>query len=145
MTTVQQIVDGAAEEIGVKTAEIPLQPADFQAILNRMNDMGAEWADSGLTPAFIEKLNRTDTVNIDRNAVAAFKYNLALRLASPFQRVISDALALSAKTTLQKLEASVIHIGDVAYPDSLPTGSGNDCGSIFTEDRFFPSNSDENF
>ena len=99
MTTAAQIVDGAAEEIGVKTAEIALEAADAQSILNRMNDMLLEWADSGLTPAFIEVFNLSDTVNVDRNAVAAVKFNLAIRCASAFQKVITQSLALSASST----------------------------------------------
>ena len=42
MTTANQIVNGAAEEIGVKTAEMPLEASDAQVILDRMNDMLTE-------------------------------------------------------------------------------------------------------
>ncbi len=143
MTTVQQIVDGAAEELGVKTAEINLEPGDFQAILTRMNDLGAEWSDIGLLPAFVPVLNSTDTVNIDRNADSALKLNLAIRCASAFQKRVSQELATSALDSLSRLRASQTNI-TVAYPDTLPTGSGNDCG-IFSNDRFFDTNKKENF
>ena len=145
MTTVQQIIDGAAEELFVKTAETNLEAGDYQMFLDRMNDMGAEWADIGLTPAFVPKLNATDTVNIDRNAVGAFKYALAIRCASVFQRAVSQDLNTNSINSLARLRASVINISNVAYPDTLPTGSGNDCGHTFREDRFFPSNKEENF
>ena len=145
MTTVIQIIDGAAEEIGVKTAETPLEAEDYQLFLNRLNDMGEEWADIGLTRSFVPVSNSTDTVEIDRNAVAAFKYNLAIRCAPSFQRVVSGDLRDLASSTLARLEASTDFIGDVEFPDTLPTGSGNDCGSIFREDRFFEENSRENF
>lgn len=144
MTTVQQIVDGAAEEIFVKTAEINLEPADFQAILTRMNDLGTEWADIGLLPAFVEVLNSTDTVSIDRNAVRAFKFNLAIDCAPSFKRsIVSSELRSNANDALSRLRASQTNIV-VAYPDTLPTGSGNDCG-IFSNDRFFDTNKKENF
>ena len=145
MTTALQIINGAAEELFVKTAETALQPEDYQMFLDRMNDLGAEWADIGLTPAFVPVSNSTDTVNINRNAVGAMKFALAIRSASVFQRVVSQSLGESARNSFNRLSASVNNITDVAYPDTLPTGSGNDCGSIFTEDRFFPSNSNENF
>jgi len=145
MTTVQQIVDGAAEEIFVKTAEINLEPGDFQAILTRMNDLGTEWADIGLLPAFVEVLNSTDTVNIDRNAVRAFKFNLAIDCAPAFQRsIVSSELKSNANDALTRLRASQAKTINVAYPDTLPTGSGNDCG-IFSNDRFFDTNKKENF
>ena len=68
MTTAQQIVDGAAEELGVKTAEIALEAADYKAIFDRMNDMLAEWSYKGLTPAFEPVVNSTDEVKVDRYA-----------------------------------------------------------------------------
>ena len=145
MTTVKQIVDGAAEHIGVKTAEIPLQPDDFQVILNNMNDMLSEWADIGLTPAFQEVSDSTDIVSIDRNAVSAVKSNLAILIAPSFQKIVTPALAAISESTLTRLRASVVHIGQVAYPDTLPTGSGNDCQDSFRDDRFFPTNKTENF
>ena len=145
MTTVSQIINGAAEHIGVKTAEIPLQPDDFQVILDNLNDMLTEWSDLGLTPAFQEVSNGTDVVSIERNAVSAVKSNLAMLIAPSFQKVITQGLALIAGNTLSKLETSVVHIGQVAYPDTLPTGSGNGCPDSFRDDRFFPSNKPENF
>lgn len=145
MTTAIQIADGAAEELGVKTSEIALEPGDFQVILDRLNDLGTEWADIGLTPAFQEVANDTDVISIDRNAVAAFKATLAIRCAPAFQRTVTPALAENAKTTLTTLRASVNHIGPVDYPDTLPTGSGNDCAQTFNTERFFEANQKENF
>ena len=145
MTTATQIINGAAEEIGVKTAEIALQPGDFQVILDRMNDMLSEWADLGRAPSFVDVSDGADTVSIDRNAVAAAKYNLAIRIAPSFGRVVTPTLTALAGGTLNNLRTSVNHIGKVAFPDTLPTGSGNDCPDSFNEDRFFPSNQPENF
>lgn len=145
MTTVAQIADGVAEELGVKTAEIALQPGDFQVILDRLNDLGTEWSDIGLTPAFQEVANDTDPVAIDRNAVSAFKFTLAIRCAPAFQRAVTPALAENAKTTLATLRASVNHIGPVDFPDTLPTGSGNDCPDSFNTERFFEESQTENF
>ena len=145
MTTVKQIVDGAAEEIGVKTAEINLEPADFQVILRRMNNMLTEWADLGITPTFNEVFNSTDTVEVERSAVAAIEYNLAVRCAPTFQKIITPALQGLALSTYARLNASTVNLSNVAFPDTLPTGSGNDCPEIFHTDRFFPQNKTENF
>ena len=145
MTTARQIVDGAAEEIGVKTAETTLESADSQVIFDRMNDLLVEWADTGLTPAFNEVADLDDDVNVDRSAIGAVKYALAIRIAPTFQKIITPDLRLLARETLEALERSVIHIGEVALPDTLPTGSGNDCGRIFREDRFFNTNKKVNF
>ena len=144
MTTAQQIVDGAAEELGVKTAEIALEAADYKAIFDRMNDMLAEWSYKGLTPAFEPVVNSTDEVKVDRYAVGAIKYALAIRCASAFQRPVSQALLGMANEALENLRAANIFTGKTAYPDSLPLGSGNrSCD--FDDERFFPTNQTENF
>jgi len=145
MTTARQIVTRAAEEIGVKRAEITLEPADAQVIFDRMNDLLVEWADVGLTPAFTIVADLDDDVNIDSNAKGAVQYALAIRSAPAFQKVVTADLRDLARETLTALERSVIHIGEVALPDTLPTGSGNDCGRVFRDDRFFDTNKKVNF
>lgn len=145
MITAIQIVNSAAEEIGVKTAEVGLESEDFQIFFSRMNDLLLEWADIGLTSAFIEVFNASDTVNIDPNARAAVKAELAIRAAPAFQKIITPGLAKLASDSLSRLEASTDFIGEVAYPDSLPLGSGNQCPDNNLDQRFFPSGKVENF
>jgi hypothetical protein len=145
MTTAQQIIDGAAVKASIKTAEIDLEAFEFQQILDEMNDMLSEWADSGLTPAFTEVTNSTDTVKIDRNAVSAVKNALAIRIAPSFGKIISQGMVLNANESRSRLEASQIFIGEVAYPDSLPTGSGNDCADSSISRRFYTQNKQDNF
>lgn len=145
MTTALDIVNGAAEDIGVKTAEVTLEAEDYQIIFNRMNDMLLEWADIGLTPAFKEVFNPTDVVAIDGNARRAVKANLAVYAAPAFQKIVTPALAEIASVSLSRLQASTDFIGDIEFPDTLPIGSGNQCESVDTYRRFFPSNKDGNF
>ena len=143
MTTALQIVNAAAEKIGVKTSEIALEASDYQVIFDEMNDMLSEWADSNITPSFTDVSLSTDTVNIERDAIGAVKNNLAVRVAPVFGRQITPSLAAIAMQTYNRLLASTVYIGDVAYPDTLPAGSGNDC---YTEDnRFYTPNKSENF
>ena len=145
MATMRQVVSDAFEEIGVKTAEIALTSDELQSGIRRCNDMLTEWADTGITPGYIEVLNGDDTLNVDRNAIGAIKYNLAIRCAPSYQKQITQSLAMMASSTLQALETSAVHIGDVAFPDTLPIGSGNDCGDYYDDYRFFPQNKTENF
>ena len=145
MTTVLEIVNGAAEKLGVKTAESALEASDFQLIVNEMNDLLSVWADKGLTPAFKEVTASTDTVDVDRNAVSAIKSALAIQIAPSFERIVTQALAMIARQSLADLEISTDFIGEIAYPDTLPTGSGNDCGDTAIDRRFFTQNKKETF
>jgi hypothetical protein len=145
MVTMREVVEDALEDISVKTAETPLTSDELQSGIRRVNDMLTEWADIGLTPGYIEVLNGDDVINVDRNAIGAIKTNAAIMLAPSFQKVVSNALVKIASDKLATLEASVSYIGPVAYPDTLPLGSGNDCGNFYDDNRFFPENKTENF
>ena len=143
MVTMREVVQDAMEEIGVKTAEIELTGDELQSGIRRCNDMLLEWDDSGVIVGYNEVLNGDDVLNIDRSAVGAVKYNLAVRLAPSYQKVISQALAAISQSTKDAVMASNCHIGDVAFPDTLPMGSGNACGPDY--DIFFPADETDNF
>jgi len=145
MATMREIVEDAMEEIGVKTAEIALQSDELQAGIRRCNDMLTEWADSGAIYGYTEVLNGDDVVDVDRNAIGTIKYNLAIRCAPSFQKLITPALQFLATSTFDALLASNTDLSNIAYPDTLPLGSGNQCPSNDTDIRFFPNNKPDNF
>lgn len=145
MTTIREVVEDAFEEIGVKTAEVPLTDDELQSGIRRCNDMLTEWDDIGIIFGYTPVLNGDDTINVERNAIGAVKYNLAIRLAPSFQKVVGNALVALASGTMEILMASNSDLSNVAYPDSLPLGSGNQCASNDTDRRFFPNNKTENF
>ena len=145
MTTMLEVVQDAMEEIGVKTAEVALTNDELQSGIRRCNDMLTEWDDLGIIVGYNPVLNGSDTLEVDRNAIGAIKFKLAIRLAPSFQKVVPPSLAESASESFGRLEASSANIGDVAYPDTLPIGSGNQCPNTNTDRRFFNANKNENF
>lgn len=145
MTTIREVVQDAFEEIGVKTAEIPLTDDELQSGIRRCNDMLLEWDDIGIIEGYNEVLNGDDVISVERSAIGAVKYNLAIRLAPSFQKPISASLASLASGTMSVLLASNSYIGEIAYPDTLPVGSGNECQSSYNDDRFFSTNKPSNF
>ena len=145
MTTMLEVVQDAFEEIGVKTAEVSLTDDELQSGIRRCNDMLTEWDDIGIITGYNPVLNGSDTLEVDRNAIRAIKKNLAVDLAASFQKPISMDLAAIASSTLDVLMASSSNIGEIAYPDSLPMGSGNSCGNYDLDNRFFTSNKTDNF
>jgi hypothetical protein len=135
----REVVQDAMEEIGVKTAEIELTGDELQSGIRRCNDMLLEWEDSGVIAGYSEVLNGDDVLNIDRSAVGAVKYNLAIRLAPSYQKAVGHALVAIAQSTMEAVQASNSYIGDIAFPGTLPMGSGNQY------DTFFPVDETENF
>ena len=144
MTTIREVVEDAFEEIAVKTAEIPLTDDELQSGIRRCNDMLTEWDDIGIIVGYTPVLNGSDTIEVERNAIAAVKYNLAMRLAPSFSKPVTQILFSLAEDTLNTLRASSSIVGKVAYPDTLPIGSGNECYD-YNYNRFFNANKTENF
>ncbi len=145
MTTMRVLVQDAFEEIGVKKAEIALTPDELQSGIRRANDLLTSWADIGYIVGYNPVFNGDDIVEIDTSALGAAKYNLATRLAPSYQKAVSIELATIAADTFATLINSNIFIGEVAYPDTLPLGSGNQGCNTNTDARFFNSNKKENF
>lgn len=141
----REVVQDAFEEIGVKTAEVSLTGDELQSGIRRCNDMLTEWDDIGIIVGYNEVLNGDDTINVERSAISAVKYSLAIRLAPSYQKVVSAALASLAGGTMDVLLASSSYIGEVELPDTMPIGSGNECSASDIDRRFFPNNKRDNF
>lgn len=146
VTTVQEVIDAAASHLQVKVAETDLGSDDFQVLLNNLNDMLQTWKDSGITKAFEEVESGDDILKVDRSAIMAIKSNLAIMSATFFNRAITPALSKLASESYTRLLASVVHIGHVAYPDTMPLGDGGRCNSdYFTNEDYPPQNLENNF
>jgi len=140
-----EVVEDAFEEIGVKTAEEALESDELQSGIRRCNDMLTEWDDLGIIVGYNPVLNGDDTLEVDRNAISAIKLKLAIKLAPSYQKPVTVILAQNAAESFGRLEASSSNIGEIAYPDSLPLGSGNQCPSTNIDRRFFNNNKTDNF
>ena len=145
MTTMLEIVEDAFEEITVKTAEVPLTDDELQAGIRRCNRMLVAWADIGNIPGYNPVLNGADTIDIQPEAEEAAITNLAVKLATSFSKPVTQELVLIAGESFTRLLASNSIVGEVAYPVTLPIGSGNQCPDINTDRRFFNQNKTENF
>ncbi len=145
MTTMLEVVNDAFEEIDVKVAEQALQSDELQSGIRRCNDLLTSWDDIGYIVGYNPVLNGDDDLGIEPSAVRAVKSNLAIELAVSFNRPISAGLAGKAQNALDILINANIFIGEVAFPDTLPLGSGNQGCDFETDRRFFNNNKIENF
>jgi len=142
--TYLDIIEGALKHLGVLVAETTVTSAETQDGLNDLNDMGEEFEVSGISVGYVSSLDVNAQLELPRSAVAAFKAELALRLAPQYERVVSPALARLAATTRSALLRVTQTNIKVELPDTLPIGSGNECPDI-TNRQFFKQNSIRNF
>jgi len=145
MATLREIVQDAFEEIGVKKAEVELESDELQSGIRRCNDLLTSWDAIGYIIGYNVVTDPDVVLELEPAAISAVKYNLAARLAPSYQKQVTQELAAIAGDTFNILINQNIFIGDVAYPDSLPLGSGNTGCNTETDRRFFNNNQDENF
>jgi hypothetical protein len=145
MTTMREVVEDAFEDITVKKAETALESDELQSGIRRANDMLVQWDNIGRIVGYSPVTDPDVELVLEPAAIAAAKANLAIKLAPSYSKPITNVLAENARTTLDELRNANAHIGPVAYPDSLPIGSGNECPDNFSNQRFFDENKDENF
>lgn len=145
MTTMREVVQDAFEEIGVKKAEVELTNDELQSGIRRANDLFTSWSDIGYIKGYNPVSNGDDIIELDVSAIGAGKYNLATRLAPSYQKVVTVELATIAADTFTTMINANVFIPDVAFPDTLPLGSGNECADSHLTDRFFNENKKENF
>ena len=143
--TMLEVVEDAFEEIGVKKAEVNLTGDELQSGIRRCNDLLNSWVNIGYIKKYNPVINGSDVMELDDSEIGAVKYALATRLAPSYQKPITQALAAIASSSFDTMLNSNAYIGEVAYPDSLPLGSGNTCTNYDTEARFFPNNKVDNF
>lgn len=145
MTTMREVVEDALEDITVKKAEVSLTSDELQSGIRRLNDMLAQWDEIGIISGYNAVTNGDDVLELEPAAIAAAKAKLAIKLAPSYSKVVTPALVENAREAMDMLETANSHIGEIAYPDTLPTGSGNQCNSYDVGDRFFNSNKTSNF
>ena len=144
MATAQHFVDRAMSRIGVKTAEINLEPSEAQTGLDLLNDMLASW--ELVTPmGFIPVANLSDEVRAERGFNGAIIDNLAVYAAPEFQKQPNAALVATANALREQMLNQLVTIGEVSYPSTLPLGSGNQCANVNIDRRFFPADEKVNF
>jgi len=143
MTTAQVLIDGAFEEIGVKAAESPLTDAMAQKGLRKLNNILNEWNATGILVG-IEPVYDLSTDLLEPDyATGAIEAQVGVRLAGQFGQQVSQSLAVQATAGYNTLIATAPPL-KVAYPSTLPKGSGN---RRYYENYydFFPEQDERNF
>lgn len=144
MTTALLIIERAFSKIGVRAAETPLTNSETQDGLDILNDLLSEWGTNGELQGAIPVENVTDDLVVPRYSLGALKANVAIRLASEYDREVTQGLAFDATNSKNAMVKAGLNLR-VFYPSTLPTGSGNTDENFGLEREFFPDQKKQNF
>lgn len=142
MATANDIITRALTRLGVRASETSLQADEIQDGLDLLNDMLSNW-EQVYSLGFSPVQGITDEVRIPRFANSAVIDSLAIMMAPEYSRPVSPALVAAAEMAMKNMLTSIVNIGDVDMPSTLPLGSGNQCDDY--DLRFFQDKDKVNF
>jgi hypothetical protein len=135
MAKSQEIVEQSMSLLVVAGAEEPIESVDAQLVLSTMNDMMAEWGETGIVTGYTIVNSLDDPVTVQDSQLAAIKYNLAVRIAPHYITTGADLSAVfaTAETTFDNLLLQTISAPKAIFPNTLPMGTAQTCdnGSVF--------------
>jgi hypothetical protein len=144
MATARSFITRALQKAKIRTAETPIEPNEMQDGLDALNDMLISW-EQVMSLGFTPVADIDIEVRVPRSAHAAIKSELAIILGAEYSMPPDPVLIAEAKARKDELMIAVVSIGDVAFPDTLPVGSGNNRRGYVNDYRFFPENEQDNF
>ena len=138
MATGRDVVYGAFSHLGITD----VSAEELSDGLEKMNDMLTAW-ELSLKLGFSPLSDAANKLRVPRNAIGAIKAHLAILIAPGMGKAVPDALAVMARRMYNDLLIANIDL-EVAFPSTLPMGSGNTTQSSSDAD-FFPENTPDNF
>ena len=133
MATASDIAGAALRKLGIRSSETPIEADEMADALETLNDMGEahSW--------FQAVADSSTELNIQRRAIGPLKSLLAEKLAPEYT---AASITPNLQNEFNEAWRTIYMItnGDlnVAFPNTLPVGSGNQgCNSYLLENRFF--------
>lgn len=95
------------------------EAAEFEATLELLNDMLAEWRIDGLDVGLSGRLAAATVLTVRDEFLSAIKYNLAIRAAEDFGREISPIVAYAAERGRTLVANVLLSMADVQFEGPL--------------------------
>jgi hypothetical protein len=135
MAKADEVVRDALEDLIVQAEEAPIEQSEAQAAIRHLNDMMFALDARGITLGYTAVSDLGDIITVPAGAILGMKKNLAIYLAPKYDVVPDPYLIEAAKDGLKAMRALAVDTAAMAYPSTLPRGSGN----------AYPSYSDQTF
>tara|TARA_R110002153_G_C13303360_1_gene495848 strand:+ start:174 stop:1004 length:831 start_codon:yes stop_codon:yes gene_type:complete len=141
METAADVIKSALQELLVQASESPLEPSEYQDGIKYLNRMMAGYSVKGINLGYTKVTNIADPITVDDGALEGIVFNLALKLAPQYGAQVPQMLYENAKDGRKAMLRLSVNVKPSQYPDTLPMGSGNQNGSYYYQDNFYPDNS----
>ena len=126
MATAAQLLKAAMQELLVQDVEAPLEPSEYQDAIFYLNNFMFDLDANGIALGFTEVSNLGDAITVPPGAIQGIIKNLAVVLAVQYDVSVPPELYQQAREYMGTLEKLGIANGSIAFPSTLPIGSGNE-------------------
>lgn len=126
MTTAAQVLKASLQELLVQDVEAPLEPSEYQDAIFYLNNFMFNLDAEGIALGFTEVENLGDEITVPPGAIQGIIKNLAVLLAPMFDVTLPQELFVQADVSMRTLEQLGVSNGAMAFPSTLPIGSGNE-------------------
>lgn len=141
--TANTIILDALQDLIVQGDESPIDASESQAAIRYMNRYMSRLAAGGVNLGYTKVSNLGDDITIPDGALDGLKSNLALLLAPMFDVPITQALKSAASAGERVMYSLGVSLQEMAYPDRLPVGSGNENFEFGDNQHFYPNRQNE--
>lgn len=136
MATAAQVIKAALQKIIVQASEAELEPDEFEDTIFTMNNYMLDLDASGIALGYTVVTTIGDEVTIPVGALRGLIYNLAIEAAPEFSGVVTAEVREIARAGLNTMRKLGVSLGDMAFPSTLPRGTGNDLHHFVS--RYYP-------
>lgn len=140
MSTGTELIEEALQAIGVLSVAVPSSPEQITNGFGRLNSLNQLWLSRGIRLGISRITAPGQEVNEPMDSRSAIVDNLALTLASFYNRPISQALKDSAWSGYETITALYqdVSIPEKVASSTMPRGEGQRRGFSFDTEAFNP-------
>ena len=136
METAESVITDILQEILLQASEQSIEAVDFQFTVRYMNRYMSELAITN--PLGYTNVSKpTDLITIPDGAINCLIFNVALRICNSFDITPSNFLMENARTGLNAVRKIARNLTSTKFPSTLPIGSGNECNTGYSGEKFY--------
>lgn len=124
--TAGDVIKSALQEILKQASEAPLEPDEQRDAILYMNRFMTQIAAQGIALGYTIVTSTTDEITIPDGAINGLVFNLAIRLAPQFGKIVDQTLRDNARDGIDAMRHIAVKKGRTFFPSTLPRGSGNE-------------------
>ena len=138
MATAKQVLDRVFSKARVKRAGVDLTDDDYDTGIDVMNDWFTQLASIGLSLRYTRVSKQADEVTVQDWVLKVLKSNLTPLIAGEYDKTITPIMIGEAAGDYRFLLQRKVTLDETYFPDTLPTGSGNNPDNQTGNGNFFP-------